>query len=120
MCPLQFFWIISTATSGLGVRAHVKACLCLFSLTIDVVLLQLLLDEPTNHLDIEAIDSLAQAIKGYKGGLVVSPPPSLTPPQHLTGSLVFCLLLSVCCNADVYAGLIWLSVVRSWCRTTSG
>ena len=37
--------------------------------------LQLLLDEPTNHLDIEAIDSLAQAIKGYKGGLVVSAPP---------------------------------------------
>ena len=32
---------------------------------------QLLLDEPTNHLDIEAIDSLAAAIKGYKGGLVV-------------------------------------------------
>ncbi|KAK9829985.1 hypothetical protein WJX72_009031 [[Myrmecia] bisecta] len=31
----------------------------------------LLLDEPTNHLDIEAIDSLAEAIKGYKGGLVL-------------------------------------------------
>jgi len=24
------------------------------------------LDEPTNHLDIEAIDSLAEAIKGFK------------------------------------------------------
>lgn len=35
---------------------------------------QLLLDEPTNHLDIEAIDSLAEAIKGYKGGLVVRAP----------------------------------------------
>lgn len=31
----------------------------------------LLLDEPTNHLDIEAIDSLADAIKGYEGGLVL-------------------------------------------------
>ncbi|KAL3154860.1 hypothetical protein ABBQ38_011402 [Trebouxia sp. C0009 RCD-2024] len=31
----------------------------------------LLLDEPTNHLDIEAIDSLAEAIKGFKGGLVL-------------------------------------------------
>mmetsp|Transcript_6780 Transcript_6780/g.7767 ORF Transcript_6780/g.7767 Transcript_6780/m.7767 type:complete len:603 (+) Transcript_6780:211-2019(+) len=31
----------------------------------------LLLDEPTNHLDIEAIDSLAEAIKHYGGGLVL-------------------------------------------------
>jgi len=31
----------------------------------------LLLDEPTNHLDIEAIDSLADAIKHFKGGLVL-------------------------------------------------
>lgn len=28
-------------------------------------------DEPTNHLDIEAIDSLAEAINHYKGGLVL-------------------------------------------------
>jgi ATP-binding cassette subfamily F protein 2 len=31
----------------------------------------LLLDEPTNHLDIEAIDSLAEAINHYDGGLVL-------------------------------------------------
>lgn len=31
----------------------------------------LLLDEPTNHLDIEAIDSLAEAIRSYSGGLVL-------------------------------------------------
>jgi len=31
----------------------------------------LLLDEPTNHLDIEAIDSLAEAINHYNGGLVL-------------------------------------------------
>jgi ATP-binding cassette, subfamily F, member 2 len=31
----------------------------------------LLLDEPTNHLDMECIDSLAEAINGFNGGLVL-------------------------------------------------
>ena len=31
----------------------------------------LLLDEPPNHLDIECIDSLAEAIKTFKGGVVL-------------------------------------------------
>lgn len=31
----------------------------------------LLLDEPTNHLDMECIDSLAEALNGYEGGLVL-------------------------------------------------
>jgi ATP-binding cassette subfamily F protein 2 len=31
----------------------------------------LLMDEPTNHLDIEAIDSLAEAINGFNGGMVL-------------------------------------------------
>ena len=31
----------------------------------------LLLDEPTNHLDLETIDSLAAAINGWDGGMVL-------------------------------------------------
>jgi ATP-binding cassette subfamily F protein 2 len=31
----------------------------------------MLLDEPTNHLDIETIDSLAQGINAWDGGLVL-------------------------------------------------
>jgi len=31
----------------------------------------LLLDEPTNHLDVDAVDGLADAIKGFKGGVVL-------------------------------------------------
>mmetsp|Transcript_7471 Transcript_7471/g.10483 ORF Transcript_7471/g.10483 Transcript_7471/m.10483 type:complete len:596 (-) Transcript_7471:236-2023(-) len=31
----------------------------------------LLLDEPTNHCDMEMIDSLAEAIKGFQGGMVL-------------------------------------------------
>ena len=31
----------------------------------------LLLDEPTNHLDVDAIDGLANAIKKFRGGVVL-------------------------------------------------
>ncbi|XP_077284217.1 ATP-binding cassette sub-family F member 1 [Arctopsyche grandis] len=47
-----------------------KARVALAELTLnapDVVIL----DEPTNNLDIESIDALAEAINGYKGGVVI-------------------------------------------------
>eukprot|EP00929_Paragymnodinium_shiwhaense_P019791 TRINITY_DN1337_c0_g1_i1.p1 TRINITY_DN1337_c0_g1~~TRINITY_DN1337_c0_g1_i1.p1 ORF type:complete len:642 (-),score=181.53 TRINITY_DN1337_c0_g1_i1:511-2346(-) len=31
----------------------------------------LLLDEPTNHLDVDAVDGLAEAIRGFQGGVIV-------------------------------------------------
>mmetsp|Transcript_10851 Transcript_10851/g.24219 ORF Transcript_10851/g.24219 Transcript_10851/m.24219 type:complete len:127 (+) Transcript_10851:2028-2408(+) len=31
----------------------------------------LLLDEPTNHLDVDAVDGLAEAIKGFGGGVIL-------------------------------------------------
>ena len=43
----------------------VFACMCMGNPNL------LLLDEPTNHLDIEAIDSLADAINAFKGGVVL-------------------------------------------------
>jgi len=55
---------ISTLSDGQKTRL-VFAMICLKKPNI------LLLDEPTNHLDIDAIDGLADAIKGYSGGLVL-------------------------------------------------
>ncbi len=54
----------------------------------------LLLDEPTNHLDIEAIDSLAEAIKKFNGGLV-----SFSREQTAI-SLLSSLSIALCRSAD--------------------
>ncbi len=55
----------------------------------------LLLDEPTNHLDLESIDVLADAIKAYKGGLVLV-------------SHDFRLIDQVCCSTQTVALLLFL------------
>ena len=46
----------------------VRLCLCEIALRQPHILL---LDEPTNHCDMEMIDSLAEAIKLYEGGVVL-------------------------------------------------
>lgn len=56
----------------------------------------LLLDEPTNHLDIEAIDSLAEAIKGFKGGLVLVSHDFRLIDQVCLSSLQCLLLVARC------------------------
>jgi ATP-binding cassette subfamily F protein 2 len=55
---------ISTLSDGLKTRL----CFTLLAMRTPHLLL---LDEPTNHLDMECIDSLADAIDEYQGGLVV-------------------------------------------------
>jgi ATP-binding cassette subfamily F protein 2 len=44
---------------------------CIFAWIANKIPHILLLDEPTNHLDIETIDSLANAISAFEGGLVL-------------------------------------------------
>lgn len=66
----------------------------------------LLLDEPTNHLDIEAIDSLAEAIKGFKGGLVLVSHDFRLIDQvrpHANMQQRFCIRGGVDCVGTLYA-----------------
>ena len=45
----------------LTISVCVCVCVCLFMLA----------DEPTNHLDMGAIEALANALKGFSGGVLV-------------------------------------------------
>lgn len=65
---------------GLSGKAQIKPighlsdgqkCRIIFAWMAQQVPHMLLLDEPTNHLDIETIDSLAEAIRNYEGGLIL-------------------------------------------------
>ena len=67
---MRRLWLIYSAACVSAHRCGIRASAARHS-EAALACAQLLLDEPTNHLDIEAIDSLAEAIKGYAGGLVV-------------------------------------------------
>jgi len=58
-------------TTLMGNLSDGQKCYCVFAWLSRQTAHILLLDEPTNHLDMEAIDALAEALKVYKGGLLL-------------------------------------------------
>ena len=58
-------------TTKIGCLSEGQKCRIIFAMMCMGHPNLLLLDEPTNHLDIECIDSLAEAIKNFKGGVVL-------------------------------------------------
>ena len=52
-------------------------------------------DEPTNHLDMGAIEALANALKGFSGGVLVISHDQVT---DLTSSLDLCTYLDLTCH----------------------
>jgi len=58
-------------TKPIGALSDGQRCRIIFAYMAQKVPHMLLLDEPTNHLDIETIDSLADAIRNFEGGLVL-------------------------------------------------
>lgn len=58
-------------TKPIGHLSDGQRCRIIFAWMAQQVPHMLLLDEPTNHLDIETIDSLADAIRNYEGGLIL-------------------------------------------------
>merc|ERR1712113_564122 len=57
-------------TKPIGHLSDGLRCRIVFAYLAQQVPHMLLLDEPTNHLDIETIDSLAEAIRNFEGGLI--------------------------------------------------
>lgn len=58
-------------TKPIGHLSDGQRCRIIFAWMAQQVPHMLLLDEPTNHLDIETIDSLADAIRNFEGGLIL-------------------------------------------------
>lgn len=58
-------------TKPIGHLSDGQRCRIIFAWMAQKIPHMLLLDEPTNHLDIETIDSLAEAIRDFEGGLIL-------------------------------------------------
>jgi len=67
----EFGFSSKQMTAEIGVLSDGQKSRLIFSMLAMKSYSILLLDEPTNHLDVDAVDGLAEAIRGFEGGVVL-------------------------------------------------